>query len=57
MSMHPDAPHIALGHNAAPGLAIPQLGFGVWQVPDDAVDAAFGRALEVGYRHIDTARI
>lgn len=36
---------------------IPQLGFGVWQVPDDEVDAAVAKALEVGYRHIDTARI
>ncbi|MFZ2504392.1 MAG: aldo/keto reductase [Nocardioides sp.] len=36
---------------------IPALGFGVWQVPDDQVDAAIATALEVGYRHIDTARI
>jgi|SRR5689334_22848992 len=36
---------------------IPQLGFGVWQVPDDEVDAAVASALEVGYRSIDTARL
>jgi 2,5-diketo-D-gluconate reductase A len=36
---------------------IPQLGFGVWQVPDDQVDAAIATALEVGYRSIDTARL
>ena len=36
---------------------IPQLGFGVWQVPDDEVDAAVATALEVGYRSIDTARL
>ena len=36
---------------------IPQLGFGVWQVPDAEVDAAVEVALEVGYRHLDTARI
>ena len=48
---------LPLGHASTPGLAIPQLGFGVWEVPDDEVDAAFGKALEVGYRHIDTARI
>lgn len=36
---------------------IPQLGFGVWQVPDDEVDAAISTALEVGYRSIDTARL
>jgi 2,5-diketo-D-gluconate reductase A len=34
---------------------IPQLGFGVWQVPDDAVGPAVTTALETGYRHIDTA--
>jgi 2,5-diketo-D-gluconate reductase A len=48
---------LPLGHASTPGLAIPQLGFGVWEVPDREVDAAFGRALEIGYRHIDTARI
>ncbi|MGH3423604.1 MAG: aldo/keto reductase [Nocardioidaceae bacterium] len=37
------------------GVEIPQFGFGVWQVgPDEVVDAV-GQALEVGYRHIDTA--
>ena len=36
---------------------IPQLGFGVWQVPDDGATAAVTTALEVGYRSIDTARI
>ncbi|GAA2742915.1 aldo/keto reductase [Terrabacter aerolatus] len=51
------APTIPLGHASTPGLAIPQIGFGVWEVPDATVDAAFGQALEVGYRHIDTARI
>lgn len=35
---------------------IPQLGFGVWQVPDDEVGPAVEKALEVGYRHIDTAK-
>ncbi len=37
------------------GILIPQLGFGVWQVPDDAAQPAVETALEVGYRHIDTA--
>ncbi|WP_406831904.1 aldo/keto reductase [Pedococcus sp. KACC 23699] len=36
---------------------IPQLGFGVWQVPDADVDGAIATALEVGYRSIDTAAI
>ncbi len=34
---------------------IPQLGFGVWQVPQDEVAAAVTSAMEAGYRHIDTA--
>jgi 2,5-diketo-D-gluconate reductase A len=36
---------------------VPQIGFGVWQVPDQEVQAAVETALQVGYRHIDTARI
>lgn len=36
---------------------IPQLGFGVWQVPEDEVVAAVSTAIEVGYRSIDTARL
>ncbi|QCB50212.1 aldo/keto reductase [Rhodococcus sp. PAMC28707] len=39
------------------GHAIPQLGFGVWQVPDDGAQAAVAEALEVGYRSIDTAKV
>jgi 2,5-diketo-D-gluconate reductase A len=34
---------------------IPQLGFGVFQVPPEDTAAVVGRALETGYRHIDTA--
>lgn len=37
------------------GIDIPQLGFGVWQVSNDEVTPAVAHALEVGYRHIDTA--
>ncbi|GHC55210.1 aldo/keto reductase [Streptomyces cinnamoneus] len=39
------------------GLRMPQLGFGVWQVPDDEATAVVGTALEAGYRSIDTAAI
>ncbi|MFE1290274.1 aldo/keto reductase [Streptomyces sp. NPDC058751] len=39
------------------GVEIPQLGFGVFQVPDDATTAAVTAALETGYRSIDTAAI
>ncbi|MFD6836218.1 aldo/keto reductase [Streptomyces diastaticus] len=37
------------------GVQMPQLGFGVWQVPDDEAFTAVGAALEAGYRSIDTA--
>ncbi|MHC5262256.1 aldo/keto reductase [Streptomyces sp. UC4497] len=36
---------------------MPQLGFGVWQVPDDEAETAVTTALEAGYRSIDTAAI
>ncbi len=39
------------------GVRMPQLGFGVWQVPDDEATAAVTTALEAGYRSIDTAAI
>ena len=39
------------------GVQIPQLGFGVWQVPNDEVAAAVRTALAAGYRSIDTAAI
>ncbi len=34
---------------------LPQLGFGVWQVPEDEVEAAVSHAIKTGYRSIDTA--
>ncbi|MFE4248314.1 aldo/keto reductase [Streptomyces sp. NPDC056910] len=36
---------------------MPQLGFGVWQVPDAEAEKAVATALEAGYRSIDTAAI
>jgi 2,5-diketo-D-gluconate reductase A len=39
------------------GHEIPQLGFGVFQIPPEETAAATRRALEVGYRHIDTAEM
>ncbi|MFC7303362.1 aldo/keto reductase [Streptomyces monticola] len=39
------------------GVAMPQLGFGVWQVPDNEAQTAVGTALDAGYRSIDTAAI
>jgi diketogulonate reductase-like aldo/keto reductase len=37
------------------GIEIPQLGFGVFQITPDEVQARVEEALEAGYRHIDTA--
>jgi diketogulonate reductase-like aldo/keto reductase len=52
--MTPSTSHVtqvALGG----GVDIPQLGFGVFQVPPDETNEAVLRALQAGYRHIDTA--
>ena len=46
-------PSIALNN----GVAMPQLGFGLWQVPNDEATAAVATALEAGYRSIDTAAL
>ena len=37
------------------GVSIPQLGFGVFQVPRGQTQRVVEDALEAGYRHIDTA--
>ena len=39
------------------GTSIPQLGFGVFQIDPAETAEAVTRALEVGYRHIDTAEM
>jgi len=36
---------------------IPQLGFGVFQVPPPETEATVTTALEIGYRHLDTAQM
>ena len=46
-------PSIALNN----GTSIPQLGFGVFQVPPEQTAEVTATALEVGYRHIDTAEM
>ncbi len=38
------------------GVEIPQLGIGVWQVGDDEATGVVATALEVGYRHVDSAQ-
>lgn len=39
------------------GVRMPQVGFGVFQVPDDEAQRAVETALAAGYRSIDTAMI
>ncbi|WBB77145.1 aldo/keto reductase [Micromonospora sp. WMMD1128] len=39
------------------GNSIPQLGFGVFQIDPKDTARAVGTALEIGYRHIDTAQM
>jgi len=47
------APEIDLNN----GVKIPQLGLGTWKVRGTAAEQSVRWALEIGYRHIDTARI
>ncbi|GHG30483.1 oxidoreductase [Streptomyces hydrogenans] len=53
MSTDSKVPSVILNN----GVEMPQLGFGVWQVPDDEAAKAVATALEAGYRSIDTAAI
>ena len=39
----------------ADGATIPQLGLGVYKVPDDEAETVVVTALDAGYRHLDTA--
>ncbi|WP_030148323.1 aldo/keto reductase [Mycetocola saprophilus] len=39
------------------GVVIPQIGFGVYKVPDEETRAAVASALDLGYRSIDTAAL
>src|ERR1700754_1310321 len=48
----PQVPNIQLNN----GVTIPQLGFGVFQIPPDSTAESVRVAFEAGYRHIDTAQ-
>ena len=37
------------------GVEIPQIGFGVYQIPAEITKECVLSALQIGYRHIDTA--
>lgn len=41
---------------ATNGMDMPQIGYGTWQQRGEAVRGLVARALETGYRHIDTAQ-
>ncbi|WP_394195064.1 aldo/keto reductase [Microbacterium foliorum] len=49
----PTVPTLTLNN----GIEMPQLGYGVFQVPDAETTAAVAAALDAGYRSIDTAAI
>ena len=38
------------------GVKIPKLGLGTWRIPDADIGSVVRDAIEIGYRHIDTAQ-
>lgn len=48
-----DVPAVALNN----GVRIPQLGFGVFRIPQDETELAVSTAVEAGFRSIDTASL
>jgi 2,5-diketo-D-gluconate reductase A len=53
MATAPPSPSLALRD----GRSIPQLGLGVYKVPDDEAARVVETAIEAGYRHVDTAAL
>src|ERR1700759_3334765 len=51
ITMAHEVPNIALNN----GVEMPSIGLGVFQTPPDETRSAVAAALDVGYRHIDTA--
>ncbi len=49
--MTDEVPRVTLNN----GVEMPMLGFGVYQIPPEQTEQAVSDALQVGYRHIDTA--
>lgn len=43
-------------YTLANGVKIPKLGLGTWFIPDDAAAQAVRDAVQIGYRHFDTAQ-
>jgi 2,5-diketo-D-gluconate reductase A len=57
MSTPPPAHRLPGDVASRPHGSIPLLGFGTWQITGDEATAATTAALEVGYRHLDTATV
>ena len=57
MNAHETGPESVPAVTLNDGHSIPQLGFGVFQIPPPDTEAATAKALEIGYRHIDTAEM
>lgn len=61
MSNHPlPAPQIRLVHGTAgeqSRVAVPQLGLGTYKMSEGEAERALAQALELGYRHVDTAQM
>lgn len=53
MSTTTEVPRIPLGD----GRTIPQIGFGVYKIPPESTAETVATAIELGYRHIDTATL
>lgn len=51
------APLLPLVHATDPGVLIPQLGIGTYKICPQDTASCLLRALELGYRHIDTAQM
>jgi len=53
MNLERSAPNMVLND----GVSMPQIGLGVFQVPPGDIERLVTTALEIGYRHIDTAAV
>jgi len=54
-SVQANVTRVAQTYRTVQGSEIPALGFGTYHLPDDQVYDAVSTALDVGYRHVDTA--
>jgi 2,5-diketo-D-gluconate reductase A len=57
MTIHEPGAKVVPSVSLNDGHSVPQLGFGVFQIPPRDTERATARALAIGYRHIDTAEM